>query len=668
MTKSEWFLDTFAAIVSVSQDSVVTTESDSPTDQDHTASKLLIEECGDDQDLILFCQKYCQVNNCQYTSGLSRILSPVADILSVSASRAPSILAAIHQYRLKFTITVRDEDYAKSKWSNWYWSGGWRDTSSTAPKSPHIEFICSLIRFHRPGLAYLLETFFGPDMGYKTLWGCWLSESFVSVAESASIAREIFSSIAASGEPLTAVLLTIAILDDVVSSTTAKDDLTEALKAVEIGVENFSRFWVSASEMATNTPRVFSYDFTRLISGRKINTMAESGVVGLPLEFVVREIIGKEGGTTGKDHDEDNSPQGSSPGVLHSVIADDEIRGMKNLTPLRCIAGASIAQHLPVFSNSLSPSSSPSNHPDDPTVYIDARSEEERNSDNKTVIEVPIAVYQRPVPLSPRNLSPKTSPRTPADNRQEKDWFQDDSEGSQTDQPAQPVGPSERLIVHRFRQFVWMDVDEDQLGTDDTSSASYAFMKKLEFFRGNRICVVGGKRGIVAKKLVQALLRREFAYITSVRRLSSRKKHSSIFGSIRDELVQFSTVDVFERIAIVTEVGELRSPPLPSPPSPTTPPPETRGIYSVSGSTILASMKKQMATNPFSKLIAARKKQSAPQTGPTLVLAPTPQNVSRPSKVEVPPELDFEIGSDDDHQEEQEQDDDDKGSFTSIRL
>ena len=664
MTKNDWFLDTFAAIVSVSQDTLTCSEPESREED----QKLMLNECGDDFDLLALCRKYCEVNNCEYVGGLYKMILPISEILTVTASRTNSILTALHQYRLKFTVTVRQDDVGKSRWSNWYWNGGWStSTSADSAKHPHVQFICSLVRFHRPGLAYMLETFFGPDMGYKFLWSSWLTESFVSIADSSSLAREIFSSIAATGEPLTAILLTIAVLDDVVSSTTAKDDLTEAIKSYRFCTENFPRIWMTASEMATNTPRVFSFDFIRMMSGQKVckSVVTETGVIGLPIDFVVREILGRED----KVEDLEDSPQGSSPGVLHSVIADDEIRGMKNLPPLRCIAGASIAQHLPVFQNSLSPSSSPSHNPDDPTVYIDARSEEERNSDNKAVIEVPIAVYQRPVPLSPRNLSPKTSPRTER-RKEEKDWFQDDSEGSQTEQPAHvPAGPSERLIVHRFRQFVWMDVDEDQLETDDTSSASYAFMKKLEFFRGNRICVVGGKRGIVAKKLVDALLRREFSYITSVRR-TGRKKSNSNFAIIRDELVLFATVDVFERIAIVTEItGDVRSPPLPSPPSPTTPPPETRGIYSVSGSTILASMKKQMTggSNPFSKFLSAKKK---PVPGPTLVLAPSPLELPPQPVRPPPPELDFEIGSDgdDDKVDDEDDDDEDKGSFTSVRL
>ena len=632
MTKSEWFLDTFAAIVSVSQDELDQTETTQPIG----VSKLLLAECGHDPELVEFCRKYCEVNNCQYTSGLGTLVTLISDILAIDAPRTNSILLALHQYRRKFTLTATDDEAGKvSKWSSWYWSsGGW----SGEAKNFHVEFFTAILRFHRPGLAYLLETFFGPDMGYKTCWSTWLRDSFVSICETLSFGRELISSIASTGEPMTVLFLTIAILEDIVISTTAKDDVCEAMKNVRLKPESISHLWSVASEMAFTTPRVFSSDFSKIITGKKIATVTDFGVVGLTLDFVVRELLGEE------RQKPIESPRGSSPGVLHSVIADEDVALCRStLGPLKCIAGTSISQHLSVFSTEFSSSTD-----DEVTVYIDARSEEERNSDNRVVVDVPITVYERPVPLSPRNLtSPKPSPRS--EPKEDVDWYEDECDSVPT--ATLPVGPCERLVVYRFRKFVWMDVDEDQLDTEDSSSASYAFMKKLEFFRGSRICVVCGKRGNVGRKLINSLLRREFAYITAVRK-SSRKKTNSVFGMIRDALVETVTAEKMEKIAIVSEVNEVRSPPSPMTPPPPSATLEPR-IYSVTGSTMFANMKKQIASNPFSKLLQPRTKKPSRPVVPTLVLAPNPTSV--PPR---PVELDFEIGDDND----------DKSSYSSVDL
>ena len=676
MNKNEWFLDTFAAIMSVSQDSddVETLAESSigrPIDTDQSSMKLMSSECSANPELLEYCQKFCAVNNCSYSKGLYKLMIPIADILAVDAARTISIFSALYQYRKKFTVPIifDEEKNFGSKWSQWYWSGAWSSSSSIGSKtnlSLMVEFLCAFIRYHRPGVAYLLETFFGPDMGYKQYWSNWLSDSFVSVSESLGFARELMSTIASSGEPLTCVLMTVVILEEIIVRTMAKDDLADAISNFRLGYENLSSIWSTASEMASHTPRMFSQDFSRLLrrdEKRMNSVVAEFSVLGLSLEYIVRDLLD----TQEQEKELETSPVGSSPGVLHSVIADEDFGGgKKNLPPLRCIAGASISQHLWVYSNNSvigSPIVSSRGDPDDsPTVYIDARSEEERNSDNKTVIAVPIAVYNRPVPLSPRNLTTTSKPNKPdhelGSPSRERDWFADDEDGEEEADPpppSVPTGPSEKFILYRFRPFVWMDVDEDELDTDDTTSASYAFMKKLEFFRNYRLCVIGGKKGIVAKKLIASLLRREFPYITGVRRKRRQGMSKSGFGMIRDEIANFTTVDVLEKIAIVSEIGELRPPPSPpSPPSPTTPP-ETRGMYSVSssGSRFLANVKKQMSTNRFGKLMrpptsSFRKRSSAQPVVPTLVLAPTPVEDPRPV-----PELDFEIGSSSNEEEEE---------------
>jgi len=332
---------------------------------------------------------------------------------------------------------------------------------------------------------------------------------------------------------------------------------------------------------------------------------------------------------------------------------DDDQNGETPLTgtlSMDCIAGSSIAQHLSVFHDMKSEKQLPLK-----ILYVDARSEQERLIDEKSIIKVPVAVYNRPVPGSPqlRQHSPKTSPRSHDISKQHhhrkspsKDWYEDDPPPSvmtTTTTPSKPPKPEpiiyERFIIHRLKNCVWMDIEEDEIGQDQWS----VFIKKFEFYRAEYlICILGGSNGKYASILTEELLRREMPYVTCGIRKWKKGSHSlSQFACLVDALTSTCTAQTIERLMIVSEAPKVASP---GPIKPSAPLGDTGPSF-----LSIAANRMTNSSNQWGGIIRKKinSKTSSRRISSPVVLAPHPPTVVPPATTRNGT-TEFEIGEEED--------------------
>ena len=509
MLKAEWYIDTFPSIVGLSTESEVVVESTDPsvpdgvessTQTNSVFSKVITEECGGDEKLEQLCHRYCQVNKCEYSLGVATMLAPLAAVLSLESERLSPHLVAAHQYRGKFCAvvpSVRQHTYFKKS-----------TTASTHLKleAASSALVVSLVRFHRPGCAAVLESVFGINTVPDPLWR-WVSTALVSACDKPDTARELTASIAATGDPATVALLATAALDEVITGLpiAAAEAVNEAIASFVLSADVLLRLWTSATEMASFTPSTFSHDYAAFVTqaGRdKLTKRPPShtggkgdnrALLAIPSEVIVGEILRSL-----------VSPQASpktDASNSSTVFSIAEDTGVTSNVSMDCVAGSAIAQVLRVFTKYRDDEDDDETSSDGKNwVCVDARTGAERELDDTVVVE------------------PGVGSRLPSVSRgpSKDDWFNDDhsSGRASVDDVLNDIDPmSVRLVVHRLRNCLWVDPEVDLADESiaDAASPASMFLRKLEFYRGNRLCLIGA--GATCEALKSILLSREFPYV-----------------------------------------------------------------------------------------------------------------------------------------------------------
>ena len=412
-----------------------------------------------------------------------------------------------------------------------------------------------LIKFHRPGQAALLS---------RDLLSGWLQTGLVSACDSRETARELMASVAASGEPAMVPFLIVAAPDLMTLTNTSDWRVTG---------ENLIDLWATATEVAWATPKNFSSEFALIAtpSGRRTPTVPpipNYRVLSTPADAVVQDLVSKL--------DTADPEQSVDVSEVHSISDEESFGGIL----VECAAGAHVASLLSVFSIVRSASPNADTEKLKTTIYIDARSERDRAEADHVVIQVGV-----------RQVS--------------KDWYDEGGKDS-----SEGLGP---CVLVRLKQCLWVDdqVEFTNATIADPTHAACMFFKKLEFFRGARLCLIESARASFSTSAIfshsqtsflQLLLLREFPYVCVVR---------GGFAALRDALVSVAGANL-EDLAI------------------TSPPPDIQPVLKVADQLNLMG----------SKFLASWRSK------------PTEEKAQAPTKAKTPPPMiDFEIGSsDDEHQ------------------
>ena len=540
LKSTEWFIDTFPSIIGLTADqdpSYAETELDSDLTSSSTTSKLLQEECSGDERLANMCEKFCQVNRCKYTSGLATIVSPMAGILAEDSARIPAHLVAVFNFRDRFCVVPpagQDKSY----------SGRIKSVLGSGPTRTELQdlvtfgLLVGLIRYHRPNCASVLDTVFGTNQLPVQIWN-WLRSAFVSCCDGAGTAREVMASIAATGQAATVALLLVAAIEEVVGSlpVNSAEAIEEAVDSFVVSPEKLESLWQAATEMAKATPISFQHDFAlhATAHGRKKIKANEAdvddelvvqiretplGLLSLPAEDVVRELQKAFTAST-----RPVSPVNDSADQSAMFSIGEEMSETATSMRLVCIAGTSIENSLRTFVSVADQRLSPRSPKSRTSVFVDARTAEERDMDDTTAVATSHQIEKR--------------------HKEEsgEDWFHDPQTPNSPEREASSCESDERrLIVKRFKQALWVDSDlHFETVTNDLSSAENIFMKKLEFYRGQRLCVIGN--GSSAKSLLNLLLLREFPCVCTAR---------GGFAAVRASLLACDS-ETIDELAIITQ-------------------------------------------------------------------------------------------------------------------
>lgn len=539
MIRSDWFIDTFPSIVGLSTEGELVEEAGAQDlEQDLVSDpgdfpkvpghKLLRLECEGNDILEVLCERYCTVNKCRYTSGTVIMLTPLVGIFTIDSPRLPAHLTAIHNFRAKF-CALQPQTAGKHFIM-------FKKVSPAAVKNQKFDaafayLLLAIIRFHRPGIAAILQSVFGESSLPAEIL-LWLSTGLVSACPSGDIARELVASVAATGDPATVPLLIVGTLDEILASIPeiSPESVGLAISEFSLSPDSLTRIWQSATVMAGYTPKSFSADYSLCAThvGRsKIWNSAKSlppfgkdspvPMLTMPPRVLVKELL-KAANTPAEEE---------TVTVNESVefsIGEEPMSSTKSTTgdmSMDCIAGEAIKNGLKLFNiQSTPPSPDRADRELSAKIWmcIDARTESERDQDDTIVVEVGSTGVSR------ENSRPHSGVGDGDD------WFND---GVPDDLPVgaeavlhreedivtgtpnlSSVVVQERHVIHRLKTCLWLDADVDLATLADATSPAALFLKKLEFYRGTRLCIVGS--GEVASVLALTLLHREFPYITVV--------------------------------------------------------------------------------------------------------------------------------------------------------
>ena len=508
LKSTEWFIDTFPAIVGLSADSSDGSEvSEPPTasSQPSTPLKLLADDCDGDENLRSVCEKYCQVNNETYIKGLAVLVSPIAGIMAADSPRLIAHLVALSAFKDRFCI-IPPLPVAPRSFSSLIKEAFAQ--KQTTPEQTTTTLLLNLLRFHRPNIASMFEEMFGlnaiPDQIFFRL-----STAMVTCCDGGCTARELMACISACGEPCAGPLLWIAVMDDIFNSgafmLNSGESLINVLESYTLSPEKLSAVWSVASELATATPAAVGEQLflTSTAAGRrkhgefrteknselfpKINqfqTHNGSSILTLTGEDVVADLAR----IIGDQNEDQPSDQELNSSAVYS-IGDTEQAGVLSMA---CIAGASIETALKPFVDIGSRVVSPSS----PGItVVDARTDDERERDNTNVIS-----FEKKFAYD-------------GERQVSKDWFSNSVEDDGTDVDDSEDTGSQGLVVLRLKKSVWVD-PELEFTDPELSEVENLFLRKLEFFRGDRLIVVGLES--TARRLTQLLIDREFPYVCAV--------------------------------------------------------------------------------------------------------------------------------------------------------
>lgn len=504
LKSTEWFIDAFPSIVGLTADSDTVVSDDSLEFSDDPVDVALLEqECFGDNQLRIMCEKFCQVNQCCYVSGTKYFVSPIAGILTLDSPRLAAHLVAVFQFRDRFSA-VHPKGIKTV-------TAALKSALTGPSKRALIENISScivagLVRFHRPNCGQILDSLFGPNQVPPAVW-TWLSSSFISCCDGAVTAREVMGALAATGSPASVALLAVAAIEEVMGSialsSSAADQLNEAIAGFEMSPENFVKLWKVASDMALATPAsagdAFALYATPLgrrglekikVPGHNLK-MGIVTVLQVPPSEVIENLVVSPRRSDGS---EDRGP------LLQFSISGEEEHSFRKSLSMDCVAGAAISSALRAFGPPMSPSKATSTSNE--WIFIDARTGPERDFDDSQV--------------HAHSLVGKTLREENFSGQGTDDWFAESSSSSSNanfnvngDGPLSVSGASSPFVIHRLKRalFVDPDIEEDpEIGS--------IFMQKLEFYRGSKLCIIG--EGTTAIVLTKQLLLKEFPYVCSV--------------------------------------------------------------------------------------------------------------------------------------------------------
>ena len=481
LKSTDWFIDTFPSIVGLTADDPEEAEQESPGSH---WSKQLEEECDGDEQLVRMCEKFCLVNKCKYSGGIASLVSPISGVLTHDSPRIYSLLLALGGFRDRFCLVSLQLDRSYSTMLRSAINQQIRLTENYDNITRNL--LVSILRFHRPTTCAVIETLFGTNEYPRTVLG-WLSSALTCVCDGAATARELLASIASTGEPAAVTLLATAALDEIVSSlpVSSAEAIQEALDAFSLSPDVLSKLWRIASEMAACTPWCFGSDFAlfgtrsgrlKLREYKKIERSNDC-ILSVTPKSVAGDLLAS---LRARQQKESSDHSDSNTSMVFSI--GEEADPMLSMT---CIAGVSIETSLRPFVD-MSHENSEEEKISRETTYIDARSEEERTRNDASVV----IIESRP-------QSPRVSSQ---------DWFADEPSSRTTDTTH---GSKTGIVIHRLRNCVWMDSEMDLNDCEDEMVR--IFLKKFEFFRGQKICVIGDSDR--ASQLVKMLLVREFPYV-----------------------------------------------------------------------------------------------------------------------------------------------------------
>ena len=635
LKSTEWFIDTFPSIIGLTADSDPSyseAEFDTEVHASGTASKTLQEECQGDERLTAMCEKFCQVNKCKYSNGVAAIVSPIAGILAEDSPRLPVHLLAVFNFRDRFCLVPPAGQHKT-------YSARIKSVLGSGPTRTELldlvtyGLIVGLIRYHRPGCASILDAVFGTNQLPESVWA-WMASGFVACCDGAGTARELMASVAATGQAATVALLAVAALDDILSSLplNSADAIEEAVAVHSVSPEALEKLWQVATEMARATPISFQTDLAlhATAHGRKKIKANEAdiaddlvveiretplGLLSVPAEDVILEL--KSIFT--------NATRPASPARDSSVFSiGEDVSESATCMRLSCIAGTSIETSLRTFSSVSEQPLSPRAISRAASVYIDARTAVERDLDDKLPMDIP-------------HVATSESAREPS----AEDWFH---ESAPTKEGAEPKTSSsdfeaKQVIVHRLKQTLWVDSDMNFAEiAGDQQSAESLFMKKLEFYRGQRICVIGS--GSTAKSLLNLLLVREFPSVCSVRGGFAALRHALVFcgqAPVEDLAIVTAAMPDVDRVPTPRSavMGSLQS------------------AWKEQKDQISSYMHSIDTKDIKAKFSTFFKSKSAAQKPATIVVAPSPVSAAVPIVIphQTGAEAVFEIGGDEDDYE-----------------
>ena len=539
MIRSDWFIDTFPSIVGLSTDGELVEEAGAQDFEQDLVSdpgdsskvpghKLLRLECEGNEILETLCERCCTVNKCRYTSGTVIMVTPLVGIFTIENPRLAAHLTAIHNFRAKFCAL---QPQTAGKHFTMF-----KKLSPAAVENQKFDaatayLMLAIIRFHRPGIAAILQSVFG-DSSVPAEILLWLSTGLVSACPSGDIARELVASIAATGDPATVPLLIVGTLDEIIASIPeiSPESVGLAISEFSLSPHSLTRIWQSATVMARYTPKSFSADYSLCAThaGRsKIwNSPKFFPSFGndspVPMLTMAPRVLVEELLKAAHTPTEEETVTGNES--LAFSIGEEPMSSTKRTTGnmcMDCIAGEAIKNGLKLFNiQSTPPSPDRADRELSAKTWtcIDARTESERDQDDTIVVEVGSTGVSR------------ENSRPHSEVGDGDDWFNggapDDlpvgseavshrDEDKVTGPPNRPsVVVRERHVIHRLKTCLWLDADVDLATLGDATSPAALILKKLEFYRGTRLCIVGS--GEVASLLALTLLHREFPYITVV--------------------------------------------------------------------------------------------------------------------------------------------------------
>jgi hypothetical protein len=626
LKSTEWFIDTFPSIVGLSSGdhpfSDIPSDTESAPSEVHptTPSRLLLQECEGDEHLRVICEKFCHINRCKYTRGLAAVVSPIAGIMTFESPRLIAHLVALGAFRDRFCI-VPPAPLASRSYSSLIKSAF--APSKSAPRTESWDLfttnvVVSLIRFHRPNIMAIMEAMFGLNQLAPTLH-TWLSTSMLSICDGATTARELMASIAATGECASGACLLVAALDEIFSNSSflinSPEALLQALDSFTVSPDKLVSLWGTASGIAACTPAQLGKDLFAFgtFTGRR--TLEQNESHGIPEIFQTidgltlaslngKDVVASESG----NHSE--KPVNEHVNKSLSFSIGEDTSSSRCWLSMECIAGASIESSLRPFVDNKK-NNSDSFIQSLETVIVDARTKEERRIDNACII----------FPVAGENQ-----------REESKDWFNSSDDGDvdhgggeesshSTDEPT--VTP---IHILRLKNSVWVDEDLDFQSIQAPSEIESLFLKKLEFFRGHLVCVIG--LHATAKRLTEILLEREFPYVACV-----RGGFKSIIDALAEDSSSISLRAITEPVPVMEQKGE------------------DQGIV---GGRISFTAQAKDLTNQAKKRIAGffKPTHTSPPAVPGIIVAPSPTLSVVVGKAMAPPTSLFEIGGEEVEEDE----------------